>query len=175
MDKSKRMVGVRTWDNTVCCWQKTCRMGVSNGELQCGGGRGSRMGSILGRGGDNWREERKGVTGSRGVEGGVMTSRHCSHKAPCGAHTRMKQCPPEAEHSARQLPSKTTHVCRRLWRSFPRTRQRPNLPSHSCGTAVLRHCGSTSTMGTSMVDEYPTLFRDSLLFGLFCLPSLTFS
>jgi hypothetical protein len=45
----------------------------------------------------------------------------------------------------------------------------------SCGTAVLRHCGSTLTMGTSMVDEYPTLFRDSLLFGLFCLPSLTFS
>ena len=38
---------------------------------------------------------------------------------------------------------------------------------HFCGELryyVLRRCVSTSTMGTSMVDEYPTLFRDSFLF-----------
>src|SRR6267154_4545112 len=76
----------------------------------------------------------------------------------------------------------TTHVCRRLWRLALFSRSQPAGDSADpakdvCGhLRPLRHCAtlrSTSTMGTSMVDEYPTLFRDSFLFGLFCLP-LTF-
>ncbi len=58
-----------------------------------------------------------------------------------------------------------THVCRRV------------LPFSSSSDGCLRNSRShslrsTSTMGTSMVDEYPTLFRDSFI-GHHSLLSLT--
>jgi hypothetical protein len=91
---------------------------------------------------------------------------------------RMKQCPPQGR-SDRQLPF-TTHVCRRLVALSPGSADtaKPDPVSSGHFLRPLRidcdTAGSTSTMGTSMVDEHPTLFRDSFLFGLLWTPSLTF-
>lgn len=137
---------------------------------------------ILGRGeAITEGEERKGATRSRGgEEGGVMTSIHLSLTRPL--HTRMKQCPRRNTRRG-HFPSHNTtqHTfvgSSGLWRCgalLPGANRwlrglgkgRVDNSGHSC---ALRHgdcTASTSTMGTSMVDEYPTLFRDSFFFPLF--------
>ena len=92
---------------------------------------------------------------------------------------RMKPCPPQ-EPSARQLPFHDTRLSPLVALFHPESpdsssgNARPCLfSSFQVTVTAYTHCGSTSTMGTSMVDEYPTLFRDSFLFGLYSIPSLT--
>jgi hypothetical protein len=58
---TRARVWVRVRGTTRYVLAKDLSYGVSDGVLLCGGGRGSRMGSILGRGPDNnWGEEKRG-------------------------------------------------------------------------------------------------------------------